>query len=483
MPPTSTRLLRALAREGLEVHRDGPLYRVRLSDQPDVPFAEVLLPDSLPVESAALRQLAELAAVRHPAGGRVRRTFATPDFHPGDGGVAIGSVVETDDLIIPAAVGTDINCGMRLHVVDLPAERFSAGRNALVEKLKGDLFYGTRDLPQDGKSFRALFHEGLPGWVTEVVGRPKGSEPLGRLAQADGDQLERELDHVHLGGGLSGNARWAPEGLLPEQGMVRDPGLATVGGGNHFIEIQLVEEVADRAQAYAWGVREGQLAMMIHSGSRDVGKHIGTNWKDKARAAWPQGTPLPESGMISLSRKHTPELVDSYLEAEATAANYAFANRLLLAELVRLRLREVFGEVEAPLVYDLPHNLTFREDDRTVIRKGACPAHAGQPVIIPGSMGAPSFLLVGQGAESTLCSASHGAGRAKSRFSMSRGGADNSEEALGLNGVDCVTLREERRIEEAPAAYKPIGPVIEAQVEAGAVRVVAKLRPILTFKA
>ncbi len=172
-----------------------------------------------------------------------------------------------------------------------------------------------------------------------------------------------------------------------------------------------------------------------------------------------------------------------YLRAEATAANYAFLNRLLLAELLRLTLRELFGDVEAPLVYDVPHNITLPYEGGWLARKGACPAEAQQPVIIPGSMGATSYLMVGCGDAAALSSASHGAGRARSRFSMARGGADRRDEALGLKGVDCITLREERRIEEAPAAYKPIGPVVASQVQAGIVREVARLAPLLTFKA
>jgi tRNA-splicing ligase RtcB len=119
-----------------------------------------------------------------------------------------------------------------------------------------------------------------------------------------------------------------------------------------------------------------------------------------------------------------------------------------------------------------------------VARKGACPAGADQPVIIPGSMGASSFLCVGLGNERFLRSASHGAGRATARGGMGRSVRDAAHRsALGLDGVECVTLREERRVEEAPAAYKPIGPVIDAQVEAGMIGLVARMRPVLTFKA
>ena len=351
------RLFAALGREGLEVSREGRMYRVRRKDGPEVP-AEVLLPDDFPVEAKALRQLAGLMAVRHQAGGRVERACASPDFHPGDSGVAIGSVALTEGMVIPAAVGSDINCGMRLHVVDLPADRLLARRDELVELLKGDFFFGTRDLPMTAGAMRALFHDGLLGWIDEV-----SRQPLGVLAGSNFAQIGAELDRVHLGGALSGHARWAPEDLVPSSGQVRDGGMATIGGGNHFVEIQVVEAVVDRGLAHAWGVKAGQLAFMIHSGSRGVGKHVGAAWRDKARAAWPKGQPHPEEGLFALSLADHPELVAGYLEAEGTAANYGFVNRLLLAELLRLRLRQVFGAgLAAPLVYDLPHNITLPMD-------------------------------------------------------------------------------------------------------------------------
>ncbi len=211
-----------------------------------------------------------------------------------------------------------------------------------------------------------------------------------------------------------------------------------------------------------------------------MGRHVGFTWRERTRAAWPKGAAFPDSGILPLGE---PELVRGYLQAEATAANYAFLNRLLLAELLRHTLRELFGDVEAPLVYDVPHNLTLPWEGGWLARKGACPAGAGQPVIIPGSMGATSYLMEGLGNARALASASHGAGRARSRFSLGRAGADRREEALGLTGVDCIALRAERRIEEAPAAYKPIGPVVASQVEAGLVREVARLAPLMTFKA
>jgi tRNA-splicing ligase RtcB (3'-phosphate/5'-hydroxy nucleic acid ligase) len=499
-PKNLKRLLRALEREGLDVTYSDRTYSVRLINSPDSIVAEVLLPEGFPVEAKALKQLANLANVRHPSGGCVCRACATPDFHPGDAGVAIGSVVETIGQVIPGAVGSDINCGMRLHVADLTIEEFLAKRDQFVERMKGDYFFGTRDVTMTTQAMQALFQYGVPGWLDAMLNQATGS-----VVKSDLQQLAEESERIFLGGSMDGNWKLAPEELVPDTGLVRDGGLATIGGGNHFVEVQRVDKVENRTLAHAWGVREGQLAFMIHSGSRNVGKYIGGIWRDKAKAAWQKGLKYPDSQIFPLSTSSHPELVASYLQAEATAANYGFVNRLLLAELLRLRLREVYKDVEAPLVYDLPHNITLPqiEDvetlyttslqskiqnpkskiDRWVTRKGACPAHVGQPVIIPGSMGAYSYLMVGRGNPAFCNSASHGAGRIHSRFDLNRRGASKSEAELGLTGVDCITLREERRIEEAPAAYKPIQSVIDIQVDAEMVDIVARLSPVLTFKA
>ncbi|MBD2448368.1 RtcB family protein [Nostoc sp. FACHB-152] len=477
-PKNLQRLLRALARQGLDVTYSNGIYSVRLTNSPDAPAAEVLLPEGFPVEAKALKQLANLANVRHPNGGCVCRACATPDFHPGDAGVAIGSVVETVDQVIPAAVGSDINCGMRLHVADLTIEEFLSKRDLFVERMKGDYFFGTRDVTMTANTMQALFQYGVPGWLDAMLDQPTGS-----FVKSDLDQLSQESESIFLDGAMAGDWKLAPEELVPDAGLVRDGGLATIGSGNHFVEVQRVDQVEKRSLAYAWGIREGQLAFMVHSGSRNVGKYIGGMWRDKTKATWPKGLKYPESQIFPLSVHSHPELVASYLQAEATAANYGFMNRLLLAELLRLRLREVYGDVEAPLIYDLPHNITLREGQGWVTRKGACPAHPGQPVIIPGSMGAYSYLMVGKGNPAFCNSASHGAGRLRSRFDLSRKGASQTESELGLSGVDCITLREERRIEEAPAAYKPIQSVIDVQVAAGMVDVVARLSPVLTFKA
>ena len=477
-PKNTQRLLRALAKQGLDVSYDERTYTVRLNHLPDAPIAEVLLPPDFPIEGKAFQQLAQLTTLAHPSGGKVARTIATPDFHPGDAGVAIGSVIQTQGMVVPAAVGSDINCGMRLHVMDLSLDDFLAGRDKFVDLMKGDYFLGTRDVTMTAATSQAMFNEGIPGWLEQMT-----KAPMGSVAHSDFAQLWREIDKVQFLGSLQGNARWAPVELVPAAGLVRDGSLGTIGGGNHFVEIQQVVEIQHPSLAYQSGVKVGQLAIAIHSGSRNVGKYIGGMWRDRAKAAWFKGYPFPGSNLFSLSTTANPDLVAEYLEAEATAANYAFVNRLILAELLRLRLRQVYGDIAAPLVCDIPHNLTFPDAGGWIVRKGACAAGAGQLLITPGSMGTPSYLLSGLGHDRYLSSAAHGAGRAISRFNLTRAGANYTESDLGLTGVDCITLREERRIEEAPAAYKSIDRVVETQVAAGTVEVVAKMRPILTFKA
>lgn len=466
------RVFKALAREGLHIEKRDLVYRMRQPEVPDAPVAEVLLPEGFPLEKKALAQLAGFASVRHPGGGHVCAAFATPDFHPGSL-VPVGAVVATTlDMVIPQAIGTDIQCGMRLHVSELDVDRFAAGKEQLIALLKGDLLLGTRDLPMRVSALEALFRAGCIGWVERAR-----QEPLGCLARADWRQVEGELERIYGFGSADGEPRWAPGSLLPlDRDVVRDAGIGTVGGGNHFVEIQVVDEVLERRSAHALGVRKGMVSIMIHSGSRLVGVHIGNAWMERAKERWPVGVPHPRSGIYPLRG----EDAAAYVTAMNTAANYASVNRLLLGELVRLRMREVYGaDLAVPLVFDVPHNIVLREGDRYVHRKGATPAHADQPLLIPGSMGHPSYLLVGLGNERYLSSASHGAGRALTRYQM-RG---RRESELGLDGVECITLKKERLVQEAPAAYKPIQPVVDIQAQAGIATPVARLRPLLTFKA
>ncbi|MGK0358883.1 MAG: tRNA-splicing ligase RtcB [Bradymonadia bacterium] len=273
------RVLRALSRKGLNVERVGAAWRVRATDgDANTPPADVLLPVDFPLEAKALRQLTGLAAARHPSGGAVCAVCATPDFHPGDSGVAIGSVMQTTGQLIPQAVGSDINCGMRLHGMDLTVDALMARRDAWVAALQGDFFLGTRDVAQSASAQRAMFVGGLPAWAETLK-----TGALGCMAQADLKQVEAERARVHLGGTLKGDLAWAPPKLVPKEGIIRDPGMATIGGGNHFVELQYVDAILDRHRAWTLGVRAGQVVVMIHSGSRTVGRWVGDQWRRAAR--------------------------------------------------------------------------------------------------------------------------------------------------------------------------------------------------------
>jgi tRNA-splicing ligase RtcB len=252
--------------------------------------------------------------------------------------------------------------------------------------------------------------------------------------------------------------------------MVRDQGLGTIGRGNHFVELQRVEQIVDKRAAYTLGVRPESVILTIHSGSREVGRTLAGAWKTWSREAWPQDRKRP--GIVPIAGKDC----DQYIGAHNAALNYAALNRLLLGEIVLHRLRQATGEkIAAKLVCDAPHNSVTPYCGGWLHRKGAAPCLPGHPLVIPGSMGDATWLCLGLDASRMLDSASHGAGRAVSRTKIRHG----TTAAVPT----CVTLREERLVEEAPSAYKPVEQVIRVQENAGMLARIVKLTPILTFKA
>ncbi|WP_028103564.1 RtcB family protein [Pseudoduganella violaceinigra] len=461
------RLQRAFARAGIAVdYRDGVYHITNETAQ-----AQILLPASLPLEEKAVRQLLEFASVRSHGDARgVCKACATPDVHPG--AIApVGSIVATDhDFVIPAAIGTDINCGMRLLTTGHTLQQLAPHKERLVQRLTRSLLDNGRDVPASTAAFRALFDLGPAAFLHEM---PRH----GLWRDMDHGRLEAELAGCVGLHSFSGAARHAPEAYIGQRHSVfRDPNLGTPGGGNHFVELQVVDEVLDRHAAYRAGLKAGDVAVMIHSGSRDLGFFVGQAWMDRARAEWPAGVRHPASGLYGLSGP----LAREYLEAMGVAARYAWANRLVLAELVRKDLEATVGASASRLVVDVPHNVVLAEQGMNIHRKGATPAHDGQFALIPGSMGDSSFLATGLGNPDWLWSCSHGAGR---RMRRQETRALRPAAAQGGQPWQCVTLREERRIEEAPSAYKPIGPVISAQEDAGLIQAAVKFRPWITFKA
>lgn len=463
------RLQRAFARAGIALGYQGGVYTVRNAEAD----ATILLPATLALEEKAVRQLLAFASVKTPEGDRAAcAACATPDFHPG--AVApVGAIVATpSDVVIPAAIGTDINCGMRLLTTGIPLAQAALRRGDLVRRLRAVLLENERNVPTPTRAFKALFDEGPLAFIDRLL-------PEGLWAGVDRQRLAREVQRCIGLAEMAAHSRHAPDAFVGGREVIRDPCLGTPGAGNHFVELQVVEQVLDRHAAHAARLRAGDVVVMIHSGSRDMGFHVGVRWMDRARAAWPAGVRHPESGLYALAGP----LAYEYLQAMGVAARYAWANRVVLGELVRAELSRVFGADGSSLLVDVPHNVVLAEQGLNIHRKGATPAREGDLALIPGSMGDASFVVAGLGNPDWLWSCSHGAGRRVRRQTLRRAATATARDDAKQGDWQCITLREERLIEEAPAAYKPIGPVIDAQQEAGLIRGVARLRPWLTFKA
>lgn len=464
----ASRVIDALRREGIIATRDGAIWKVQRENAD----ATILLPDSLPLESKAVSQLLSFAAVTagsDSAHASVCKACATPDFHPGS--IApVGTVVATTlDMVIPHSIGTDINCGMRMLKTGLNITTFESHRSKIETALRRCLLENVRNVPLPSAAFKALFEAG-PSEFLDSLKRE------GVWASADTSALQNDISACVGLESFKSSSSYVPEGLWNnDREVIRDPQMGTVGSGNHFVEIQIVDAVLDRHVAYAQGLKVGDVVISIHSGSRDVGFYVGSRWMDRARAAWPSGEKHPNSGLYGL----TGPLADEYLYAMGAAARYAWANRVALSELTRQALCDVLGTGHLSLIVDVPHNVVLQEHGMNIHRKGATPAHAGQLGIIPGSMGDYSYLVNGLGNPDWLWSSSHGAGRSVRRQAMRAQKPSMNAE----RDWHCVTLREERLVEEAPSAYKSIGPVIDAQEDAGLVQAAVRLKPWMTFKA
>ncbi len=336
-----------------------------------------------------------------------------------------------------------------------------------MQRLTRVILQNGRDVPVRSAGFKALFDEGPQAFIEQLP-------DVGLWQGVNRDRLQAELAECVGLQGFAGRSRYAPEALLPPRELLRPPSAADLGSGNHFLEFCVVDEIFDRHAAYAAGLKKGGVTVMIHTGSRDVGFYVGRRWMDLARQQWPQGIKHPRHGLYGLSGA----LAQDYLQAMGVAARYAWFNRMALAELVRKELEDIAAHDASRLIVDVPHNVVMTEGEFNVHRKGSTPAHDGQWALIPGSMGDYSFLVKGLGHEDWLQSCSHGAGRQVRRQDTRR-----MKQPLIESMWQCITLREERLIEEAPGAYKPVGPVLQAQEEAGLIRASLRLKPWLTFKA
>ncbi|MFC4149657.1 RtcB family protein [Micromonospora mangrovi] len=471
----------------MELVEESP-YRFRIDRRepmrvPGVVFASrSLLPDAGADKS--LEQVANVATLP----GIVDASYAMPDVHWGYG-FPIGGVAATDvghgGVVSPGGVGFDISCGVRLLTADLDRAELRPRLDALMDGLGHATPRGM------GK-----------GAVWQLADRAELDAVLrggSRHAVERGHGVARDLDRCEDHGAVDD----ANPAQVSERAVERGAGqVGSLGSGNHFLEVQAVEEIYDETVATAFGLRAGQVCVMIHCGSRGLGHQICT---DHVRA---MEKVMPRYGIDVPDRQLACAPVSShegraYLGAMAAAANYARANRQLLAQAAREVFRRVTGG-GLDLVYDISHNLAKIETHDVagvprplcVHRKGATralpPGHpdlpddlrpVGQPVLIPGSMGTGSYVLTGVAGAPAFASTCHGAGRVRSRKQATKAVAGH-DPRRELEAQDIAVRGVSRRglAEEMPAAYKDITAVVAAAEGAGLCRRVARLVPLGVVK-
>jgi tRNA-splicing ligase RtcB len=427
--------------------------------------------------------------------GIQKASLAMPDIHWGYG-FCIGGVAATDPeqggVISPGGVGYDINCGVRLIRSNLDWN----DAKPVIRKLVDQLF---RDIPAGvGQRGRFLFDK--PKLTTLME---NGSS----YVVSEGWGTERDLDFTEARGCLDD----AEPDRVSDRAFARGyDQCGTLGSGNHFLEVQVVDRIHDVEAAEVMGLKEGQITVLIHSGPRGLGYQVCDDHLAAFRGAPKKyGFTLPDS-QLACAPVHSDE-GRAYLGAMRAAANYAWCNRQLLTHQAREVFARIFGQpwesLGMDLVYDVAHNIAkFERHDVgggveklvCVHRKGATrafpPGHAevplpyqaiGQPVIIPGSMGTASWVLAGQpGSMSqsfgTTC---HGAGRVMSRTAAVRLAAGRRiDEELDAIGIVARGRGHKGLAEEQPAAYKDVDHVVDVVHHAGISKKVARLRPVGVIK-
>lgn len=471
-------------------------YRWRIRRDPDscmltdgIVYADDVLIEDLRTDPA-MTQVRNVACMP----GIVGPSMAMPDCHYGYG-FPIGGVAAFDSsegVISPGGVGYDINCGVRLLRSDLEEQDVRDRLDALTDHIFREVPAGV------GESGKIRLDERELCRVLE-----QGA----RWAVAQGYGTDDDLDVTEEGGCLDA----ADPSAVSERALQRGrPQLGTVGAGNHFLEIQRVDRIDDPAAARAMGIEaEGQVMVMIHTGSRGLGYQIcDDSLKPMQRAAEKYGFELPDR-QLACAPVDSPE-GRRYFGAMACAANYGWCNRQIITHWIREAFERVLGKgtshIGLRMVYDVAHNVAKFEDHEVggalkrlcVHRKGATRAFGpnrdelprryrdlGQPVIVPGDMGTASWLLLGTdiAMRETFGSTCHGAGRVMSRTAATKRRHGREVQAeLEARGIHVRSAGLKTLAEEAPYAYKDVDRVIEVTHGAGISRRVARMTPLAVVK-
>ncbi|MCS7171761.1 MAG: RtcB family protein [Aquificaceae bacterium] len=439
------------------------------------------------LEEDAIRQAGNAGTLP----GVEKAIYVMPDVHVGYG-FPVGGVMATDleeGIISPGSIGYDINCGVRLIATNLTADKVLSVRKELMQEILRNVPAGV------GSTGRIKLSKAE---LSEVA--VKGA----RWAVEKGFGFEEDLEHIESGGSLPN----ADPSKVSDFAFQRGSGeLGTVGSGNHFVEVQHVEEVYDSEIAQRLGLKLGQVTIMVHSGSRGFGHQVCVDYLKVAKEALSKyhiDIPDMQLACMPFNSKEGQD----YFKAMNSSANYAFANRQILGYLTADTLRRFFGisweELGYRLIYDLAHNIGKVEEHKIngtkkkllVHRKGATrafppynpdvpPAYRdiGQPVLLPGDVGRYSFLLVGQGGSMDMSfgSACHGAGRLMSRTKAKEFVRREGIEKI-LSGLVVVARGKGTVAEEVPQAYKDVSEVAMVVHKLGIARLVARFKPLGTLK-
>ncbi len=464
-------------------------YRLPASSKKGMRIDGMVYADAELLRQIASDQTPEQIANVATLPGLVGMSLAMPDAHQGYG-FCIGGVAAADlesGIVSAGGVGFDINCGVRLLAVNADPEDIRAKLATLLNQLFRDIPCGTGSKGPVGLNEKEL-DEVLTDGARWAVRRSYGED--------------NDLARIEEFGCLPGAAPGSVSSRAKERGQRQ---LGTLGSGNHFLEIQEVKEIYDDATARVFGVRKGQIVVLIHTGSRGLGHQVCTDYLDLMDGS------MKKYGINVVDRQLACVPIashegESYLRAMGAAANFAFANRQMMTHGVRQVFRRVMGTDDIQVVYDVCHNIAKKEEHRVngrrttvlVHRKGATRAFpkghpvlpddlrgVGQPVLIPGSMGTESYILVGteRAMAETFGSSCHGAGRAMSRTQAKR---DTSPEALleemKRRGILVRGQSRSGLTEEKPDAYKNVNKVVDVVQGAGIASKVARLVPLAVMK-
>lgn len=407
--------------------------------------------------------------------GLVDYSIAMPDAHSGYG-FPIGGIgafdPENGGVICMGGIGFDISCGVRTLTTGLKRHEVMPHLEKLIAQLYADIPAGL-GVPGEIKANHQVLDEIARGGAAWAVEHGYG--------------LPEDLKRIENDGRLEG----ADPANVSKMAKDRQKDkMGTLGSGNHYLEVQVVEEIYDQEIATKWGLDYNSIVIAFHCGSRAYGHQIGTDYlKILDQASKKYGIALPDRELVCAPIKS--EEGQRFLSAVLAGINSALANRQIIAHLIRQSVKKIFPSAPVATLYDVSHNTAKFEEHETnqgkkrllVHRKGATRAFKDQPVIIGGSMGTASYLLLGLGDERSFASCVHGAGRIMSRTKAKRQWFGKKlQDDLEKQGILIRSHSLPGLAEEAPGAYKNIETVIAAVDAIGLAKKIIKLKPLACVK-